>query len=178
MGILLGFAGLVVIFWSDLVSGGPNVMAMCGIVISAVIQGLMLVIVKRYGKSVSSLALNLGGMMFGIVLLYAMAFTFEDYSRIRLDAEGVGSILYLGTFGTVIAFVVYYWLLKRVEAVYLSLISFITPIFAVVLGALILHERLSSHIFEGAALVLFGILITNGREVMRAMRQRMERTSH
>ncbi|MFI5252258.1 MAG: DMT family transporter [Bacteroidota bacterium] len=166
-GILLGFAGIVVIFWTDLISGSSNLRAMGGILLSAIMQGTTLVMVKKHGKDISPFTLNLCSMVIGIIVLYTIAFSMEDISSIHFDAAGIGSIVYLGTFGTVIAFVVYYWLLKRVEAVYLSLISFITPIFAVILGALFLGEEFSSRVFSGAALVLLGILFTNGKDVKK-----------
>jgi drug/metabolite transporter (DMT)-like permease len=63
--------------------------------------------------------------------------------------------------GTVLAFVTYFWLLKRIDAVYLSLTAFINPIVAVVLGALVLGEKLGTTVFLGAFLVLSGILLAN-----------------
>jgi drug/metabolite transporter (DMT)-like permease len=65
--------------------------------------------------------------------------------------------------------VVYYWLLKRVQALYLSLISFITPIIAVVLGAVVLNEKLHPRVYIGASLVLVGLLVANGRYFLGRM---------
>jgi len=79
--------------------------------------------------------------------------------------EAVFSVLYLALVGSVVAFVAYYWLLKRIEAVYLSLTSFINPIVAVVLGAVVLTERLAPSVFVGAVLVFAGILIANWKHL-------------
>jgi len=166
IGILLGFLGVLVIFWGDLHVGGSSTGGMLAILVSSLMQGTALVIVKRKGANISPNALSLGGMLFGIVILLGMALVFEDVSRVRLDQKGILSILYLAVFGTVIAFSTYYWLLKRVEAVYLSLIALVTPVLAVVLGSLWLEESLSPRIFSGAGLVLFGILIANGKDLL------------
>ena len=56
-------------------------------------------------------------------------------------------------------------LLKRIEAVFLALTSFINPIVAVLLGGLILGEALAPSVFTGAGLVLAGILIANGKSL-------------
>ena len=116
IGIMLGFIGILVIFWEDIHIGSASTLGMAAILLSTVFQGISLVTVKKIGKHVSPVALNVGGMLIGIVIMYAIAFAFEDFSSIRFDAKGIGSILYLGTFGTVATFVIYYWLLKRVEA--------------------------------------------------------------
>ena len=142
---------------------------MLAVLLSTILQGSSLVIVKRKGKHMSPTILSLGGMLIGIIVLYILAFSFEDVSQVHLDGAGVGSILYLGTFGTVVTFLVYYWLMKRVDAVYLSLVSLVTPILAVVLGTVFLGEVLEPRVFTGAGLVLLGILTANGRDLLRSL---------
>ncbi len=171
-GILLGFTGVVIIFWSDLKVSADNTLGMLAVLTSTVMQGSSLVMVKKANHHISPTSLSLGGMILGIILLYPLAFIFEDFSSLRFDAAGLGSILYLGTFGTVVTFVVYYWLLKRIEVVYLSLVSFVTPILAVILGAVWLKETLSQNIFLGAALVLMGIIIANGKDLLTVFSRR------
>ncbi len=163
-GTLLGFAGIIVIFWTDLSTGSSGFPGMIAIVLSTILQGMSLVVVKRTAKQIPPVQLTLGGMLVSVVILWAMAFALEDPSALRFDSAGVGSILYLGTFGSVLTFVVYYWLLKRVEALFLSLTALITPILAVILGAMFLDEVLGSRVYAGASMVLFGILVANGKE--------------
>jgi drug/metabolite transporter (DMT)-like permease len=164
-GTLLGFAGILVIFWSDLSAGTEGFPGMAAILLSTVLQGFSLVTVKRIGKHIPPVQMTLGGMIVSVVVLWLMAFALENPADQRFDAAGVGSILYLGTFGTVLTFVVYYWLLKRVEALFLSLTSFITPILAVVLGAVFLGETLHGRVYTGGAMVLLGIAAANGRDL-------------
>ena len=171
-GILLGFTGVVIIFWSDLKVSADNTLGMLAVLTSTVMQGSSLVMVKKANHHISPTSLSLGGMILGIFLLYPLAFILEDFSSLRFDTAGIGSILYLGTFGTVVTFVVYYWLLKRVEVLYLSLVSFVTPILAVILGTIWLKESLSQNIFLGAALVLMGIIIANGKDLLTVFSRR------
>jgi drug/metabolite transporter (DMT)-like permease len=56
--------------------------------------------------------------------------------------------------------------------VYLSLTSFVNPIIAVLLGALVLGERLSAGVLGGAGLVLLGILVANGAALRERWRGR------
>jgi drug/metabolite transporter (DMT)-like permease len=173
-GITLGFAGILIIFWEDIHIRGVSGTAMGAVLLSTVFQGISLVMVKKFGKHLSPVALNVGGMLAGIVVMYAIALVAEDFSALRFDAKGVGSLLYLGTFGTVATFMIYYWLLKRVEAVYLSLVSFVTPVLAVILGVVLLHEALGTQMFTGASLVLVGILVANGKDVLTNLNLKRE----
>ena len=172
-GIALGFIGIIIIFWSDIRIGDSSTMGMAAVLGSTLMQGASLVMVKRksHSMNINPTTLSLGGMLFGIVIMYGIAFLFEDTSAIHFDGKGIGTILYLGSFGTVVTFVVYYWLLKRVEAVYLSLVSLVTPVLAVILGTLLLGEALEQQVFSGASLVLAGILIANGKDLMMTIRK-------
>ena len=165
-GIVLGFTGLVIIFsrdvhWTD----ARGFLAMFGILLTTVMQAVSLVLIKKYAQPVSPFALNFVGMSVAAVLLLTAGLLVEATSTIIWDAAAIGSILYLSIVGSVIAFVTYHWLLKRVEAVYLSLVSFINPIIAVILGAVVLGETLATTVYLGAALVLVGILLANGRQL-------------
>lgn len=168
-GIALGFIGVLIIFWSDIDLGGSSTLGMAAVLVSTIMQGISLVIVKRKSSHINPTTLTFGGMAMGITIMYSLALIFEDVSSIHLDVKGVGSILYLGTFGSVATFLVYYWLLKRVQAVYLSLVSLVTPVLAVILGTFWLNESLSPRIFSGAGLVLMGILIANGKDLATAL---------
>lgn len=175
IGIVSGFIGVLVIFWSDIRFSGMNTEGMLAIVISTLFQGTALVMIKRTGKHISSTALSLGGMIGAVIVLFILAFSFENISDISFDEKGIGSILYLGTFGTVVTFLTYYWLLKRVEAVYLSLVTLVTPVIAVILGTLLLDEQLPARVFSGAGLILAGILIANGKDLLILIRTHKDR---
>jgi drug/metabolite transporter (DMT)-like permease len=162
-GVILGFAGIVIIFWSDLLKDGMGIWGIVALLVSAIMQGLSLVMVKRIDHPMSPISLTLGGSIFAVLVLFPFAFIFEDATKLRFDLPGLGAITYLGIIGTVMALVIYYWLMKRVEIVYLSLISFISPVIAVILGILFLGENLSANMFTGSIFVLFGILIANGQ---------------
>ena len=75
-----------------------------------------------------------------------------------------GATVYLADFGTVIAFLCYYWLLKRVSAVTFSLIAFITPIIAILLGVFAYDESFTAISGTGTALILTGVFLIVNRQ--------------
>lgn len=171
-GVILGFSGIVIIFFDGLRWDDSRAfLGMLAIVSATVMQASSMIVIKKRGKHLSPITLNFSSMLIGVGVLAAVALVFEDSSDVRWDAVAIGSIVYLATMGSVVTFVTYYWLLKRVEAVYLSLIAFVTPIAAVFLGALVLHERLKSTTFMGAAFVLVGILFANWRGLRNLIRK-------
>ncbi len=170
-GIIIGFIGIVIIFAPGLSwTGTEGMLGMAAVIVSMVLQAYSLVPIKKHGTHVSPVVMNFVGMSMCAVFLLLLSLVFERDSQSVWNATAIGSVLYLAVIGSVVAFVTYYWLLKRLEAVYLSLSSFINPIIAVVLGAIVLGEHLASTVAVGAAFVLAGILATNGKAILLKIR--------
>jgi drug/metabolite transporter (DMT)-like permease len=173
LGTVLGFSGVVVVFAPGISwIGGMGTVGMLTVMIAVILQAYALIPIKKYGKGVSPFVMNFVGMSMCAVFLLGLSAVFERGAAVDLNARAVGSILYLAVFGSVVAFVTYYWLLKHLDAVFLSLSSFINPIVAVVLGAVVLGETLPPTVLAGASIVLAGMLTTNGRILYARIRAR------
>ncbi|MBS4027581.1 MAG: EamA family transporter, partial [Ignavibacteriales bacterium] len=160
LGIVLGFSGVVVIFYSDFsLRDSLMLWGMIMILLSAALQGFVVILIKKYGHDIHPFALNFGGMAIATPSLLLMSLFFERGAHIEFTGVAIFSLLYLALIGSIITFAAFYWLLKRIEAVYLSLIAFVTPILAVFLGAIVLDEKLEPKTFLGAGIVLAGILV-------------------
>lgn len=162
IGMVLGFIGIVVIFSESFVSGmSLNVLGMLAVLLSGIVQAGIAVIIKRDGKTLNPLSMNFIPMLIAGIGLTILGFIFEDSSHLNFDAKAIISILYLAIFGSIVTFTAFYWLLKKVNVILLSLIAFITPIVALFLGWLIYNENLTTENIIGAVLVLIGLLIAN-----------------
>jgi len=127
---------------------------------------------KKYGKHLQPLSMNFVPVLIAGAILILIGFTIEDSSSWRFDLTALFSIFYLAMFGTLFTFTTYYWLLKRMNVVILSLSAFITPIVALLLGWFILGEKLSFQVLVGSSLVLIGILFANFRGLLNYYKQR------
>lgn len=173
-GIMLGFTGIVVIFSNDIQFGTETdqLFGMTAIVVSAFIQAFSAVLIKKHGHDLSPFVVSFVPMTFAGIFLTFAAIAVEDLAHVHFTLTAVSSIVFLAVFGSVTTFVSYFWLLKRVEVVLLSLTSFVTPIIAVILGVIILHESVSSQLFVGSSLVLTGILAANSTDVRTFLQTR------
>lgn len=168
LGTILGFVGIAVIF-SDSFSGNLTdyLLGMLAVVLSGIMQAAIAVSIKKYGHHLHPLSMNFIPMIIaGISMILIGLFT-ENLSTVRIDKYAILSILYLAVFGSVITFTGFYWLIKRMNIVILSLIAFITPIVALILGYFIYNEELSANHFIGTALVLTGVLGANLGNLLR-----------
>jgi len=162
IGVISGFIGIYLIFSDDLSFDFSNYLwGMLAVLGSATLQAFSAVAIKKYGKHLNPISMNFLPVTIGGILLLASGVLFEDLSKIKIDEKAVASILYLALFGTLVTFTIYYWLLKKINIVILSLSSFITPIIAVFLGWLLLNESLQKNDIYGSLFVLLGLVFAN-----------------
>jgi drug/metabolite transporter (DMT)-like permease len=159
-GIFVGTFGTAVIFWDGLSLGGPQtVRGICAALGSAFFSSLSSVVVKRYGESYHPLAAIFLPMAIGGAALTAGGFALEAGRPMSWTAATAGSILYLAVLGSVVAFGLYYWIIKHIDITVLSYQTFIIPIVACLLGWIFLGETVTIMTALGGGLILAGIAL-------------------
>jgi drug/metabolite transporter (DMT)-like permease len=91
---------------------------------------------------------------------------------LHLTSRALWATAYLGIVASGLAFMGYYHLLSRISALTMSLIAFVTPIVALVLGALFDYEVLGPRAKLGIALVLLGVFMAARSRRASAARRR------
>jgi drug/metabolite transporter (DMT)-like permease len=130
-------------------------------------QASIAVTIKKHGHHLHPLSMNFVPMVIAGISMLVLGLAFENISSNVYGRDAILSILYLAFFGSVVTFTSYYWLLKRINLVILSLIAFITPIVALLLGFLLYDEQLSARHFIGSTFVLMGVLAANLGNLVR-----------
>ena len=163
IGLLLGFAGVAVVFSDDLaLLGGEQVRrAALVLLVSPLASARATVAVKKWGTGVHPLSVSAVPMLLTGAVMGAFALLFERARPVVFDARSVGAILYLAILGSAVTFTVYYWLLARVTATQLALISYLIPVVALAVGAVLFAEPLRTRILAGSALILAGVVIVS-----------------
>jgi len=171
MGLLLGVAGVLVIF-SERLGLGPDLVlwGMVALVASAATSGYASVLVKRYLTELSPIVLTSMQMALAALIILSLGFLTEDMRAMRFTPSSVGSLLYLSLVGSALAFSLYYWLLKRMEATRLSLMAFVTPVVALFLGWATYGETINVGTILGTALVFVGIYIVSYSSIISRRR--------
>jgi drug/metabolite transporter (DMT)-like permease len=160
-GTLVGFAGVAVIFSEDLSRlGGPGVAIAAAVLLGApAVSAVANVAVKRYGRGVHPLSLTAVPLLGAAAAIGGAAAVAEADRAVRWTPAAIGSVVYLALFGSALAFVVYFWLLDKLPATRLSLITYAVPVVAVAVGTLALDEALTGRIVAGAVLVIAGVAL-------------------
>lgn len=168
IGTILGFSGIVVIFSDSFeMNFSDYLLGMFACVLSGTMQAWIAVSIKKFGHHLHPLSMNFVPMLIAGISMLLIGFFFEDLTSLKFDENAVLSIIYLAFFGSVITFTSFYWLLKRINVVIISLIAFITPIVALILGYIIYNEELSTSYFVGSAMVLGGVFWANLKNLFK-----------
>jgi drug/metabolite transporter (DMT)-like permease len=172
MGIGIGFLGVFFIFNKGFSEVSLSMLyGMAALIAGAIIQAFGLVFLRRMGEHAHPVTLNFCSMSLSALPLFAASYIFEDYSKMIFNTQTLGAILYLSVFCTVMTFVIYFWLVKHVEAIILSLSAFMTPVIAVLIGVLVMKETITQGVYIGSALVLLGVLFTTLGDVYTRYRR-------
>lgn len=167
LGVLLGFAGIVLIArpWDG--QGGPiDLVGVFWMLAGAAIFGLSYVYVRRFLSPYDLPPLALVTWQMGLALLMlALSTDFTGMGRILHDWRATaGVVVGLGFLGTGVAFLIYYFLLQKLGAVTASGSTYITPIVALVIGWAA-GERIGMLEVGAIAFILSGIaLLQIGRQ--------------
>lgn len=165
-GFAVGLLGVALLFATDLREIGAGAIPAGVIALaSPTLSVVGTTLVKRFGTRTSSVLLNRNGMWIGAAILAAAALALERDASPHWTARAVGSVLYLSLAGTVLTFGLYFWLLRHTRASRMSLISYVTPAIALLLGGLVGRERITPYTLSGCALILGGVtLVVRGRK--------------
>ncbi|HLE63146.1 MAG TPA: DMT family transporter, partial [Pyrinomonadaceae bacterium] len=127
------------------------------------------VLLKARGKNLDPSIIAAGQMLCGLIPLLLVGIPLEGNPlHFRWTTMAVVSLFYLAIVGSVLAFLLYYWLMRHMDVTKTMLIALVTPIVAVTLGMFVLDEELNWRTFAGGALIMAGIgLIVVRRRVKR-----------
>lgn len=168
-GVVLGVCGVAVVFSNQLAIAGTKALAGCvALILSAIFAAYSNVLVKAYGKKLDPAVLSAGQMFFGLLLLLAVGIPLEGNPlRFRWTPMALIALLYLAVVGSVIAFLLYYWLVLNMDVTKSMLIALVTPVVAVILGMIVLDEQFGWRTLAGGAMIMLGIALVVVRKARK-----------
>lgn len=162
-GIGLGFLGLIVLVYPNLIQGvSASLTGIAAVVLASASYGVGWVWVKKHLTGIPSFKAPAAQLLLAtIYLLPFVLFTERENTIASWTIVTVGSIIALGVLGTAIAFILYFKLITKAGPSYASMVTYLVPVIGVVLGIIVLNETLTPWMLCGAGLILFGIYLGN-----------------
>lgn len=163
MGLLIGFAGILVLVWPDLaLDRGTDRRFLAGVIalqIASLGWALGSSYSKRHGRNDHILGTTALQMLAGGLMMLAAGTLRGEWQQLFFTPRTLGSLLYLSTLGAIGGFVAYSYALRHLSVSFVSLYAYINPVIAVTLGVLLLGEPFDSRMATAAALVFAGVAV-------------------
>ncbi len=159
IGLLSGLFGLAVIFLQGNSITHDAVLGVSLVLIGVLGQTSTAVWIKKINAKQHGLAMTAGGLLVSVPFLLLTWFIFDGHLPDTIPTRAGLSIIYLAIFGSLIGFSLYYYLIHYLEASKVSLITMITPVTALFLGAYLDNEIISSNIIFGTLFILLGLIV-------------------
>jgi drug/metabolite transporter (DMT)-like permease len=171
LGFGLGFVGIATLFWTDLRDAGTaHVAAGAVLLLSPLVVAIANAYVRLRGNRVSAVLLNRDGLMLGAGLLLVLALVVEGGRDADWTTAAMFTVGYLAVFGTCLTFSLYFWVLRHMPMSTIAVMSYITPVIALTLGAVVGGEEYSVFTGVGTMIVLAGVFLAR-RQVRPPPRQ-------
>ena len=159
-GTLLGVLGLALIFLQGDSLGGAHALAGLLALLGAVsIHSVVIIRLKLIGDDSPPLATTVGSLCVAVPLFALLWLIDDGVLPAALPSRTGWAIAYLGVFGSVVGFALYYYIIKHLNAARVSLITLVTPVLALLLGHLLNGEIIAPRLWLGAATILGGLAL-------------------
>lgn len=164
LGVVLGFAGLVFLIMPSLAGGmKAGTWGILAVTAASAAYGVAIIYSRNHVRGLPPLVAPTSQLLLATLFMLPLAMIFnQPWNLPAPSTTALAAMFALGVLGTGLAFIVYYRLLETANPSYISMVTYVIPIFGVILGVLVLGERLTWHALAGFALILLGVMVVNG----------------
>jgi drug/metabolite transporter (DMT)-like permease len=160
LGVVAGFVGVGLLMLSDLKQGlHANLLGQVAIVVSSLSYAGATIFAKGRLHGQPALVSTTGQLTAGAALILPLSLVVDRPFHVSPSWAAVGSWLALTLLGTAVAYVIYYALIERANATFVSTVTYVTPVNGLILGALVLGEPLTMTLLASLGLILVGVLL-------------------
>lgn len=157
-GITVGFAGVIALFVPDLSSGiKMSFFGELAVVFAALSYAFASVIAHKYIQGISHFGAAFSQMFTASIILLPLSLVIDRPFGLHPSGAAIASLLTLALMGTAFAYLLYYWLIDQTGATTTSLVTFVIPVSAILIGALVLSERFDWTVFVGLLGIIVGV---------------------
>jgi drug/metabolite transporter (DMT)-like permease len=178
LGLLTGFAGVLVLMSRDLAQASTSsLLGQAAVILASVFYAVSSVYARRVTEDTPGILRSAGPLVSASAVMWLVTFLFE--SPLEVPQLGITwiALLWLGVFGSGIAFVMAYYLIHEIGPTRTTMVTYLFPLGGVLLGVTFLQEPLTWQLILGAILIVASLAIANWEPKKRASYKRQEVTS-
>jgi drug/metabolite transporter (DMT)-like permease len=161
VGLLIGFAGIVVLMSKDIGASPSSLLGQAAVIIASVFYAFSAIYVRKTTEDTPGILRSAIPLMSASVTMWLGAFLFE--SPVHVPQLGITwvALLFLGVIGSGLAFVLLYYLIHEIGPTRTTMVTYLFPLGGVILGVTFLHEQLTWQLVMGAGLIIASLAVAN-----------------
>jgi drug/metabolite transporter (DMT)-like permease len=168
LSISIGIVGTILILTQGKQFGGSNVLVgIIALMISVFIAAWPNVYLKKHSKSVNTIQLNAVCQTMGGLILLLVSAIIEPGQGMIWSQTNILATLYLIIFGSVITWMIYFWLFSHLPVTQISYVAFFPPVIAIIAGWILLDEVLTPIAILGAVFIIGGALFISTQKKLQ-----------
>jgi len=160
LGIATALIGLFFVVSLGTANGSSSEYELYGMIavfIAMLFHSISTVWVKQVGQSMSALSMTTGSLLVSMPMYLAVWWFVDGSIPQQVPLHAIGSIVYLGIFGSVLGYLFYFYTLRHVSASNVALIPLITPVTALLIGQAFNGEQVTPVVWFGTGLIILGL---------------------
>jgi drug/metabolite transporter (DMT)-like permease len=159
IGIILGFAGVLLLFFDKLILNESNYFFALVILIGSTFYSIAGILILKKMKNAGNLDVTTSTMIWALIFLLPIAFIFEEPFNSNPRLDSVLSLIYLGSVATGFAWWLRFKILMKNGLVFQTQVAYLIPIFGVIFGMVVLNEQITWKVFASLIIIMSGIYI-------------------
>jgi drug/metabolite transporter (DMT)-like permease len=166
LGLIVGFAGIVLLVWPDLTTGGGGSGFLAGIValqLATLGWALGTAYSRRQKASGEPFVAAAAQMLTGGLGMLALGTIWGEWASLGFTPRTGAALGYLIVMGSLVGFAAFIYALSQLPTSFVSLYAYVNPVVAVALGALVLGETVGWRLVVAIAVILSGMAIVSMR---------------
>jgi drug/metabolite transporter (DMT)-like permease len=160
LALVVAITGLGVVCYDKISLSGDAYIGIIAVLIAVSFFSLSGVLVKSIEVAINPMATTVGALLFSIPLFTVVWFVFDGSIPVETwSSKSILSVIYLGVIGSLVGFIAYFYVLQRLKASTVALITMITPVVALSLGSILNNETINVNLVVGALAIITGLAI-------------------
>ncbi len=159
LGIILGFIGILLLFFDKLIINESNYLFVLIILLGSTFYSISGILILKKLKKLGNLNVTTSTMIWSVITLLPLSFIFENPFESTPTLRSTLSLIYLGVIATGFAWWLRFKILSKNGIVFQTQVAYLIPIFGVIFGALILNEQITWKVLVSLIIIMSGIYI-------------------
>jgi drug/metabolite transporter (DMT)-like permease len=158
--LAIAICGLATVCFDKISLKGDGYIGIIAVLIAVSFFSLSGVLVKSVDVAINPMATTLGSLLLSLPLFTFVWLIFDgNIAHQTWSNKSILSVVYLGVIGSLVGFIAYFYILQRLKASTVALITMITPVIAISLGLLLNNETINFNLIVGALAIIAGLAI-------------------